>query len=50
MTTVSLEPAQLRALQGEAKRRARAEERKRPDVSALIREAIDAWLAVQRKK
>jgi hypothetical protein len=41
---ISIEPAQLTALRREAFARATAEERGRPDVSALIREAIDEWL------
>jgi hypothetical protein len=44
VTTVSLEPAQLQALRREAAKRARAEGRERPDVSAVVREAVEAWL------
>ncbi|WP_242344596.1 hypothetical protein [Anaeromyxobacter terrae] len=50
VTTVSLEPAQLQALKAQAKKRAAAEGRTRPDVSALIREAVEAWLAASRRK
>jgi hypothetical protein len=42
---ISVEPAQLTALRREAFARATAEDRGRPDVSALIRDAIDAWIA-----
>jgi hypothetical protein len=46
---VSLEPEQLAGLRKEAFRRAAGEERGRPDVSALIREAVEAWLAKQKR-
>ena len=50
VTTVSLEPAQLQALRREAAKRARAEGRERPDVSAIVREAVEAWLAASKRK
>ncbi len=45
---VSLEPGQVTALRREALRRASAAVSARPDVSALVREAIVAWLAKGR--
>jgi hypothetical protein len=47
---VSLEPEHLAGLRREAFKRAAAEERGRPDVSALVREAVEAWLAANRRK
>jgi hypothetical protein len=41
---VSLEPEQLAGLRREAFRRAAAEDRGRPDVSAIVREAVAEWL------
>lgn len=47
-TIVSLEPEQLAELRAEALRRAQAQGSIRPDVSALVREALKAWLARRR--
>lgn len=46
---VSLEPAQVVELRREALRRAAADVSLRPDVSALVREAIADWLARRKK-
>lgn len=47
MISVRLDPAQIKALHKEALRRARERGLVRADVSELIREAVDAWLAKQ---
>jgi len=41
---VSVTPEQLAKLRAEAFRRAAKDQRARPDTSALIREALDAWM------
>jgi hypothetical protein len=41
---VSMDPEQVDALRREAFRAAAEDRRARPDVSALVREAVDAWL------
>jgi hypothetical protein len=45
---VSLEPEQVQALRLEAFRRVEEDPRARPDVSGLVREAVDAWLKPRR--
>jgi hypothetical protein len=45
---VSLEPAQLTALRQEAQRRSGAADGRRVDVSALVREALAAWIGRKR--
>lgn len=45
---VRLEPAQIAALKVEALRRAQKAGSVRPDVSELVRAAIDGWLAKKR--
>ncbi len=47
-TTVYLRPDQLRRLHEEARRRANAAGQLRADASAVLREAVDAWLAKRR--
>ncbi len=42
---VSIEPAQLAALRGEAFRRAAAQPRARPDVGEVVRELVSEWMA-----
>lgn len=46
---VSFDPKQLVELRREAFRRAEAEGSARPDVSALVREAVDEWRAKRKK-
>ena len=45
----SLEPRQVEALRREADRR-RPDLKARPDVSSLLREAVDDWLAKNAKR
>jgi hypothetical protein len=45
---VSLSPNHVTELRREALRRAAAESSARPDVSALVREALDAWVAKRK--
>jgi hypothetical protein len=48
--TYSLTPEQVRLIRAEALRRASAAGSGRPDASALVREAVDAWLAKNVKR
>jgi hypothetical protein len=48
--TFSLTSDQLKALRAEALRRAAEAGSGRPDASALVREALDAWLAKNAPK
>lgn len=48
--TVYLEPRQAATLRRRAAAAAKARGVTRPDVSAMLREAIDVWLKTRRKK
>ena len=48
--TFSVRPDQLRSLRAEARRRADRAGLFRPDVSEVVREALDKWLAKARAR